>query len=242
MKPATFAVAPVFALALAGLVVATAFPTPARAEEAPAYADPTAEAMNETAPPVFDARFTLADGNGEPTGTFVVRTRRDWAPLGADRFYNLVNSGYFNDQRVFRVVPAFVAQFGIHGDPDIAASWRPARIADDPIRPDVSNTRGRVVFANAGPSTRTTQLFINFSDNAFLDNPRQMRGSVFAPFGEVVEGMDAVDAINAQYGEQPNQGAIQTQGNAYLDTRFPQLTRILSAEIVEPQTEEQSTE
>ncbi|MEM7576112.1 MAG: peptidylprolyl isomerase [Planctomycetota bacterium] len=221
----------------AGLAVAwaTATPQPALADDAPAYADPTSDAMNQTAPDVFDAVFTLA--TGDETSVVVIRTQRDWAPLGADRFYNLVKSGYFNDQRIFRVVPGFVAQFGIHGDPDISANWRPAQIKDDPINPDISNTRGRVVFANAGPHTRTTQLFINFDDNAFLDNPAQMRGSVFAPFGEVVEGLDAVDAINAQYGERPNQGAIQTQGNAYLDATFPNLTRIVSATIIEPDRE-----
>ncbi|MEM9752146.1 MAG: peptidylprolyl isomerase [Planctomycetota bacterium] len=221
----------------AGLAVAlaTSSPQAAIAEDAPAYADPAAEAMNQIAPATFDAVFTV--GNGDQSATFVIRTRRDWAPLGADRFYNLVKSGYFDDQRIFRVVPDFVAQFGIHGDPDVSANWRRARIEDDPIRPDVSNTRGRVVFANAGPNTRTTQLFINFGNNTFLDDPRQMRGSVFAPFGEVVHGIDVVDAINAEYGEQPNQGAIQTQGNAYLDGSFPNLTQIVSATIVEPEAE-----
>ncbi len=221
-----------------GLAVATGLTlaaTSAVAQDAPPYADPAAAAMNEQAPDVFDARFTLA--NGDTLQTVTIRTHRDWAPRGADRFYNLVKSGFFNDQRVFRVVPDFVAQFGIHGDPDISERWRQAQIKDDPIRKDISNTRGRVVFANAGPDTRTTQLFINFGDNAFLDNPAQMRGSVFAPFGEVVDGLDAVDAINAQYGEQPDQGAIQTQGNAYLDDRFPKLTRIVSAEIVEAPAE-----
>ncbi|MEM1446605.1 MAG: peptidylprolyl isomerase [Planctomycetota bacterium] len=217
----------------AGLAVAwaTATPKPAVADDAPAYADPSSDAMNQTAPDIFDAVFTVA--NGDQSSTFIVRTTRDWAPLGADRFYNLVKSGYFNDQRIFRVVPDFVAQFGIHGDPDIAANWRPAQIKDDPIRRDISNTRGRVVFANAGPNTRTTQLFINFGDNSQLDNPRAVGGSVFAPFGEVVQGMDVVDAINAQYGERPNQGAIQTQGNTYLDAAFPKLTQIVKAEIVE---------
>ncbi|MEM8782263.1 MAG: peptidylprolyl isomerase [Planctomycetota bacterium] len=224
----------------AGLAVAWATapsqPAIAQGNDAPPYADPGSEAMNQTAPDVFDAVFTVQ--TGDDTATFTVRTHRAWAPLGADRFYSLVKSGYFNDQRVFRVVPGFVAQFGIHGDPSVAAQWRRAQIADDPIRPDVSNTRGRVVFANAGPDTRTTQLFINFGDNTFLDDPRAMRGSVFAPFGEVTEGMNAVDAINSQYGEQPNQGAIQTQGNAYLDANFPELTRIVSAVVVDPDAAE----
>jgi peptidyl-prolyl cis-trans isomerase A (cyclophilin A) len=215
------------------LCVALLIPTFGTAQEAPAYADPQADAMNERAPEVFDAVFTLA--NGDQQRSFTIRTYRDWAPLGADRFYNLVKSGYFDDQRIFRVVPDFVAQFGIHGDPTISRAWREARIHDDPIRPDISNIRGRVVFANAGPDTRTTQLFINLDDNPSLDDPRRMRGSVFAPFGEVIDNMEAVDAINAEYGQRPNQGAIQTQGNAYLDDRFPRLTHIVSAQLREPE-------
>jgi peptidyl-prolyl cis-trans isomerase A (cyclophilin A) len=148
-------------------------------------------------------------------GSFVVAVTRAWAPLGADRFYNLVKARYYEEAAFFRVVPGFVVQFGLHADPRVNGVWEAARIADDPVKE--TNRRGRITFATAGPNTRTTQLFINTGDNQRLD---QMG---FAPFGEVVSGMDVVDAIYPGYGEVPNQGQISLKGNAYLKEQFPRL-------------------
>jgi peptidyl-prolyl cis-trans isomerase A (cyclophilin A) len=153
-----------------------------------------------------------------------VEVTRSLAPNGADRFYNLVKSGYFKDLGFFRVVPGFMVQFGIHGDPKVAAAWRGANIQDDPVKG--SNTRGTITFATAGPNTRTTQLFINYGNNTFLDSQG------FSPFGKVTDGMDVVDKINAEYGEKPFQPRVQEEGNAYLKKEFPNLDYIKSATIV----------
>ena len=170
------------------------------------------------APDTFKAKFETT------RGTFVVEVTREWSPNGADRFYQLVNAGFFDDCKFFRVVPGFIVQFGINGDPKTAAKWRDANISDDPVKQ--SNSRGMITFATAGPNTRTTQLFINFKDNKPLDT----RG--FSPFGKVVEGMDVVDKINAEYGESPDQGKIESEGNAYLNAKFPKLDGIKKASIV----------
>jgi peptidyl-prolyl cis-trans isomerase A (cyclophilin A) len=173
------------------------------------------------APATFRVRFTTS------RGTFVVAVTRAWAPLGADRFYNLVQAGYFDGTRFFRVVPGFVVQFGLHGDPRVNAAWRAARIEDDAVRQ--TNARGRITFATAGPGTRTTQLFVNLKDNRSLD------GMGFAPFGEVsATGMAVVDAIHSGYGELPDQGRITTEGNAYLESSFPRLDYVRKAEVVRP--------
>jgi peptidyl-prolyl cis-trans isomerase A (cyclophilin A) len=157
----------------------------------------------------------------------VVQVTRAWAPKGADRFYNLVKHGYYDAGRFFRVVPNFMVQFGIHGDPKIQAPWREANIQDDPVLQ--SNKRGFVTFAKRNvPNTRTTQIFINFRDNSGLDRDG------FAPFGEVVSGMDVVDKINAEYGEAPEQGRIQMEGNAYLSKAFPKLDYVKSAKLSKP--------
>lgn len=177
-------------------------------------------AMNETAPATYRAKFETSKGD------FTIEVTRAWAPLGADRFYNLVKGGFYDDARFFRVIQGFMAQFGINGDPQVSARWRVATIADDPVKQ--SNTRGMVTFAMArGGNTRTTQLFISFGDNSRLD------GDGFAPFGRVVQGMDVVDQINSEYGETPNQGTIQGQGNAYLNAQFPRLDYIKKATIVQ---------
>ena len=182
-------------------------------------------ALKEQAPAVFKANFDTSKGQ------FVIEVHRDWAPIGADRFYNLVKNGFYDDVRFFRVIPGFMAQFGIHGNPSIQAAWRPAQIKDDPVKQ--SNTRGMVVFATAGPNTRTTQLFINFGDNTGLDKQG------FAPFGRIVQGMDVVDKIYGGYGEGaprgkgPDQGRIQAEGNAYLTKDFPRLDYIKSATIAQ---------
>ncbi len=179
--------------------------------------------LNEKAPDVYKAKFDTSKG------TFVIEVHRDWSPNGADRFYNLVKNGFFNDARFFRVIEGFMVQFGISGNPDLSAVWREARIPDDPVKQ--SNTRGTVSFATAGPGTRTTQVFINFGDNAGLD------GQGFSPFGQVVSGMDVVDSFFKGYGEGaprgqgPDQGRVQTEGNAYLMTDFPKLDYVKKATI-----------
>jgi peptidyl-prolyl cis-trans isomerase A (cyclophilin A) len=179
--------------------------------------------LNEKAPDVYKAKFDTSKG------TFVIEVHRDWSPNGADRFYNLVKNGFFNDARFFRVIDGFMVQFGISGNPDLSAVWREARIPDDPVKQ--SNTRGTVSFATAGPGTRTTQVFINFGDNAGLD------GQGFSPFGQVVSGMDVVDSFFKGYGEGaprgqgPDQGRVQMEGNAYLMTDFPKLDYVKKATI-----------
>jgi peptidyl-prolyl cis-trans isomerase A (cyclophilin A) len=197
-------------------------------EEKPSTASPgfTEPAkLTEKAPETFKAQFDTTKGK------FTIEVTRSFSPNGADRFYNLVRSGYFKDVAFFRVVPGFMCQFGIHGDPNVSAKWRVAAIADDPVKG--SNTRGTIAFATAGPNTRTTQLFINYGNNIKLD------GMGFSPFGKVTEGMDVVDKIYGEYGDAPqfdghgpDQGRIQEEGNAYLKKDFPNLDYIKSAIII----------
>jgi peptidyl-prolyl cis-trans isomerase A (cyclophilin A) len=162
-------------------------------------------------------------------GPVVIEVHRDWAPLGADRFYNLVKNGYYDGTRFYRVLEGFMAQIGIQGTPAIDASWMNARIKDDPVKE--SNKRGFVSFATGGPNTRTTQFFINYRDNSNLDKLG------FAPFGEVVKGMEIVDQLYNGYGEGapqgkgPQQGRIHAEGNAYLNKDFPKLDYIKTATI-----------
>lgn len=178
-----------------------------------------------------EVTFNVANLNDGSQGQFTVLVHPEWAPLGAQRFADLVQASFFSDVRFFRVIPDFMAQFGISGDPAVAAQWRHKNIADDPNK--VSNSRGRLSFAMAGPGTRTTQIFINFKDNSFLDSQG------FSPFAEVVSGMDVVDKLYGGYGEGapsgngPNQGAVQSQGNAYLKQSFPKLSYITSASALE---------
>jgi len=185
----------------------------------------TPKRLTATAPETFRARFETS------AGEFIVEVHRAWAPLGADRFYNLVVNGFYDDTRVYRVIDGFMAQFGMNGDPRVNMAWKNAIIVDDPVTQ--SNRRGRIAFAKGGPHSRTTEVFVSLRDNPSLDE----RG--FAPFGEVVEGMDVVDAFYAGYGdgpprgEGPYQAQVQAQGNAYLDASFPELTRIVRA-TVEP--------
>jgi peptidyl-prolyl cis-trans isomerase A (cyclophilin A) len=178
----------------------------------------TPASLKVKAPAVFKAKFTTTAGD------FVVEVHREWAPLGADRFYNLVRYGYFNNAAFFRVIPGFVVQFGLSADPAVNKVWKAATIQDDPVTQ--SNRRGNLVFATSGPNTRTTQLFINYADNARLD------GMGFAPFGSVVEGMDVVDKIHSDYGESPRQDLITEQGDAYLKANFPAIDKIKVARIV----------
>jgi len=180
-------------------------------------------ALREQAPAVYRVDFDTSKG------PFVVEVHRDWAPIGADRFYNLVKNGFYDNARFFRVVEGFMVQFGINGDPKISAAWRSARIKDDPVR--VSNKRTFVTFATGGPNTRTTQVFINYGDNHNLD------GQGFAPFGQVVSGMKVVDSLYSGYGEGapqglgPDQGRLQAEGNAYLTREFGKLDYVKKATI-----------
>ncbi len=191
---------------------------PSAAGPRPSLLNPAA--LTAKAPADCKVRFTTS------AGIFVVEVHRDWAPQGADRFYNLVRRGFFTNASFFRVVPGFVVQFGLNADPAINKAWHEATIKDDPVKQ--SNKRGTLVFATAGPNTRTTQLFINFADNGRLD------GMGFAPFGEVVEGMDVVDKIYAGYGEQPRQDLITDQGDAYISKNFPKIDKIKFARVVPP--------
>jgi len=174
--------------------------------------------LTAKAPADFKAKFSTTAGD------FVVEVHRDWAPLGADRFYNLVRNGYFTNAAFFRVVSGFVVQFGLSADPAVNKVWHEARIQDDPVVQ--SNKRGTLVFATAGPNTRTTQLFINYADNTRLD------GMGFAPFGTVVEGMDVVNKIYPGYRESPRQDLIADQGDAYLKANFPDMDKIKAARIL----------
>ena len=205
-------------LAIAAAAGATFVATVALAGQADKAAKlRTPAALNEQAPAMYKAAFDTS------RGMFVVEVHRDWAPVGADRFFNLVKNGFFDECRFFRVVPGFMVQFGINGTPGVQSAWRSANIKDDPVKQ--SNKRGYMTFATAGPDTRTSQVFINFGDNAGLDKQG------FAPFGRVVSGMDVVDKINAEYREQPNQGTLQQQGNAYLNKEFPKLDYVKTAKI-----------
>ncbi len=182
-------------------------------------------ALKEQAPPVYRVDFDTSKG------PFVIEVHRDWAPIGADRFYNLVKNGFYDDARFFRVIEGFMVQFGVNGDPKVSAVWREARIKDDPVRQ--GNGRGFITFATAGPNTRTTQVFINFGDNTSLDRQG------FAPFGQVVSGMNVVDALYSGYGEGapqgagPEQGRLQSEGNQYLAQGFAKLDYIKKATIAQ---------
>lgn len=204
------------------LLVATVAPavTPALAQNAK-LANPAA--LAEQAPATYKAKFETSKG------AFVIQVTRAWAPNGADRFYNLVKNGYFDDVRFFRAISGFMVQFGISGDPALNSKWRVARIQDDKV--SQSNTRGMITFATSGPNARTTQVFINFADNSNLD------GMGFAPFGKIVSGMDVVDKLYTGYGEGapngrgPDQNRLQAEGNAYLAQGFPKLDYVTKATI-----------
>jgi cyclophilin family peptidyl-prolyl cis-trans isomerase len=177
----------------------------------------------EPAPPAADAYQVKFETS---CGDFVLEVVPKWAPRGAQRFRELVELGYYNDCRFFRVLPGFMAQFGINGDPEVQKKWQNNEFPDDPVVE--SNKRGMVSFATRGPDTRTTQIFINFGNNNRLDDMG------FAPFAKVVSGMEAVDKINAQYREMPIQPLIQSEGNAYLNKEFPKLDYVKKATIVKP--------
>lgn len=175
--------------------------------------------LRAQAPAVFKAQFMTTKGD------IVLEVHREWAPLGADRFYNLVKAGFFNNTAFFRVVPGFMVQFGLAANPAVNKAWQNANIKDDPVKQ--SNKRGMLTFAKTSlPNSRSTQLYINFGDNAGLD-PQG-----FAPIGSVVEGMDVVDKIYAGYGERPEQDKITDEGDAYIAKNFPMIDKIKMAKIL----------
>jgi peptidyl-prolyl cis-trans isomerase A (cyclophilin A) len=179
----------------------------------------TPASLRAKAPEVFKAQFTTTKGD------FVIEVHRDWAPLGADRFYNLVKNGFFTNAAFFRVIPGFMAQFGLSANPNVNKAWENANITDDPVKE--SNKRGRITFAKtAQPNSRATQLYINFGDNTGLDSQG------FAPFGEVVEGMDVVDMIYPGYRERPDQQRITEEGDAYIVKNFPMIDKIKLAKVL----------
>lgn len=206
-----------------GLIVACGSEREEASGEGSPLLRPQSAGMTATAPDSFTVRFETSAGD------FVVLARRHWAPRGVDRFYGLVRHGFYDGVRFFRVLEGFVAQFGIHGDPEISAVWRGATIADDPVV--ATNRRGTLSFATSGRDSRTTQIFINSRDNTELDRMG------FAPFGEAVEGMEVVDALHSGYGEGapagpgPRQDRIQSEGNAYLQESFPELDYVRRAMI-----------
>jgi cyclophilin family peptidyl-prolyl cis-trans isomerase len=187
--------------------------------------DPKSPEVNSRAPDLFKVRLDTSKG------IILIEVHRDWAPHGADRFYKLVQAGYYDDDRFFRVIRGRWAQFGINGNPKVACAWRTNTIPDDPRRE--SNVRGTIAFAFAVPDGRTTQVFINLRDNSATHDPES-----FVPFGKVISGMDVADALNAEYGEAAGSGIRSGQqeplfqhGNAYLESHFPRLDYVKRASV-----------
>jgi peptidyl-prolyl cis-trans isomerase A (cyclophilin A) len=217
---------------LISVTMLMALALPLAAGDNAALLDPAAVAV--TAPAEFRVEVETT------SGTFEMTVHRDWAPIGADRFYSLVTAGYYDGAAFYRVIrdpKPFMAQVGFSPDPEVNAAWRTAQIQDDPVVK--SNTRGMVSFAKSNaPNSRTTQFFVNYGNNAYLD------GYGFAPFAEVVSGMDVVDGLYAGYGEGaprgrgPSQARIASEGKAYLEAEFPKLDVIVSARVVPAEAEE----
>lgn len=244
-KPAPAPEAPAPAAAPAAAASPTVAPGPAPAPAAPSDAKPEGAGADaakpadsagtnpalldpskatEKAPDKFKVKFKTTKGD------IVVEVKKELSPLGADRFYNMVKMGYFKDIAFFRVVPGFMAQFGIHGDPAVNRVWKDLGIQDEPVKG--SNKRGTLTFAKKGmPNSRSVQFFLNLVDNPNLD------GMGFAPFGQIVKGLDVLDKINGEYGEGaprgrgPDQMRLQAQGNSYLKGEYKNLDYIQSAEI-----------
>lgn len=193
-------------------------PVPVEVEETPSTDDGEIQSAKAQAPKRFKVIFELSTGDVE------IEVARKLAPLGVDQFYQAVNDGFYDECRFFRVVKGFVVQFGINGDPQIQKSWKDQPIKDDPVL--FSNLKGTICFATSGPDTRTTQLFINLSDNSRLNKLG------FAAFGRVNKGMKHIEAITDEYGEQPQQDKIQDEGNAYLKESFPKMDYIQRAYVV----------
>lgn len=213
---------------------ATGTPAPAGAPAAPAKAAPPSAALlnpaswKAKAPDLFRVKFTTTHGD------FVVEVHRDWAPLGADRLYNLVKAKFFTESAFYRYSPGFIVQFGVAANPAVTKAWSTAQIKDDPVKE--SNKKGTLTFAMGGPNTRSTDFFINLKDNAPLD------GMGFSPLGTVTEGMDIVEGLYSGYGEMkemngagPSQTLLMNQGKPYLDKNFPKLDSIKSATVIFPE-------
>jgi peptidyl-prolyl cis-trans isomerase A (cyclophilin A) len=201
---------------LAALVVSGA----AAAATTPSLLHPST--LTAKAPSSYTVKFTTSKG------PFEIAVQRSWSPHGADRFYNLVRAHFYDGVEFFRVVKGFVVQFGINGSPKVSTAWQSATIPDDPVK--TSNARGTITFADAGPNTRTTQVFVNLADNASLD------GQGFAPFGKVVSGMAVIDKLYGGYADQPTntQGQIASEGNSFLKGQFPKLDSVSTARLVSP--------
>jgi peptidyl-prolyl cis-trans isomerase A (cyclophilin A) len=208
------------ALALAGCSSTTETPKKAEGKAAPKKAD--------KAPEKFNVKFETSKGD------IVMEVVREWAPRGADRFYELIQEGFFDGSRFFRVRPKFVVQFGINKDPKISELWRQMKMPDDPVKQ--KNARGFVSYAKDGPGSRTTQIFINLADNS-----KRLDSAGFAPFARVVAGMDVVDKLYASYGEMQSLGGggpdpqkIEALGEEYLERTYPRLDKIAKATVIEP--------
>jgi cyclophilin family peptidyl-prolyl cis-trans isomerase len=215
----------VFSVVLAAAaLVAAQTPAPKPAAPKPAAAPNrllNPASLTAKAPQTFKVKFDTTKG------PIVIDVHRDWAPKGADRFYNMVRNGFFTGARFFRVIPNFMAQFGVNGDPAVNAAWEKVRLTDDP--PNMQhNVRGMVTYGTTGtPNSRGTQLFINYKDNSYLD------AQGFVPIGQVVEGMEVADMLNSEYGSAPqnDQPRIVAEGNKFLIARFPKLDYIKTATI-----------
>src|SRR5690348_3517276 len=212
-----FSLALIFAVAAPNAVTQTHRTTTRRrpVSTAPSLLNPAS--LHAKAPEVYLVKFHTSRGD------FTMKVTRAWAPLGADRFYNLVEHHFYDGAAFFRVVPHFVVQFGINANPQISRVWQNANIKDDAVTQ--SNARGSVTFATGGPNTRTTQVFINLVDNSRLDSMG------FSPFGQITDGMDIVDQLYSEYGESPDQGQIQSHGKVYLEKNFPKLDTIITARV-----------
>jgi peptidyl-prolyl cis-trans isomerase A (cyclophilin A) len=201
-----------------GLVLASAVAFAGQADQAKLQKLRNPASLKEQAPAEYKVKFDTSKG------PITIAVHRDWAPLAADRFYNLVKNGFYDEARFFRVVPNFMVQFGMNANPAVTQAWASTPMKDEPTKQ--TNKRGYITFARTGaPNSRGTQVFINYKDNGFLDKQG------FAPFGEVTQGMDIAEKITSQYGEKPSQGEITSSGNAYLMKEFPKLDYIKTASI-----------
>ncbi len=190
-----------------------------------ALINPDPEELSQKAPDNFKVLFKTNKGN------FVVDVKRYFSPKGVDRFYYLASNGYYDGNRFFRVVPNFVVQWGINGDPKINKVWNEFGIEDEPVK--LSNYRGTIAFARGGPNTRSNQVYINFKDNLRLDTTNYNGVKGFPAFGRVIKGMEVVDSIYSGYRQKPDQDSIQAKGNEYLLRNFPELDYIIEAEVIE---------
>lgn len=186
---------------------------------------PDTEILSVPAPSQFKVLFETSKGN------FTVDVKRYFSPKGVDRFYYLVSNGYYDGNRFFRVVPNFVVQWGINGDPEINKVWENFGIEDEPVK--LSNYRGTIAFARGGPNTRSNQVYINYKDNLRLDTTNYNGVKGFPAFGRVINGMEVLDSIYAEYRQKPDQDSIQQKGNDYLQRNFPKLDYIIKARVIE---------